>query len=1502
MRRFNNAHANSNSYSLALTTLCLVATLLSVAFPQQAAATQPAAADAPEATLDTPTPITTSYAASWDIHKGALYWSHHCPVIGLRAESAQSPQSPQAVNDISSLNRIPTSGGTNAVLTSDSNCSTFESITVDDSGVYYFDGTTSKIKVMLTNQATPVISDVANAFQVTFMALEGNFIYFGTTGQNIYRVSKTGGTPEVLIATDFYLSDFILSSTSIYWIDNSGLWWAPKNCDTLPCTKQRLSSSARGSNLAFGQFGEGGGNPASIVYVHLTPSGTNFTHTIRELNCTSTDVCQVTNYYSAQQNKNIGQFKFVSLPRSGPLPIIDRYLFWTERDSALLANPVGRLFRRIATATATQASEIATSDLTLDTQIDTNSTGIFFADGTGVKFLPFTASAIIRDLAVTNIEVTQGIQNLANSIGLVATKPTYVRVYGKQNSGPQAGGVELVLRGTRNGSPLPGSPLQPINGNVSLSPSFNFDRARLRDGWLFQLPSSWISQGNVVLQAELDPRHFFADSTPANNLLNQNVAFGREPNACLFFSPIRTDNPTPHVGDPNFWATMNRFTNLWPVPGVSVYSFSSRIEELQVCTWHGIPYPCYGPYEIDQAADFPSNWPSDKDRIIGKLMLRQAAARASTLPPTNYCQSGASVHSVGLVHPEADTTDSDGTLLGYANYYINAAFYKMEPFDSTPNFPTWYWPRAAAVLAQEVTHNFNRRHIPCGTNDDIDNSFPYPDPCMLNDGGQTNYYGFDVQNRTPIAPQIASDFMTYTPSRSRAPQWQGQWVSDYTYKAVKGKFGLLAEANAQKGNVIGPALPTAGEMVYAVGAVEPISNLGHLDYAYAQPLSLMSAQARSVWQEYAGARYQAGKSNGINASEAVTYHLRIKDPAGNILDDRVLNPSEPDMHDGDIPAWPFLVSFPAPTGTVASLELMSDTVVLDTLAMGVNPPTVSVVAPKSGDTVDNSLLIQWNGNDPDPQDVLHYNVEYSIDNGANWISVIEDYPGTPGPGVESLLVQDPLVLPGTSGATARVRITASDGYHSASAMSAAFTVAQRAPVAHITSPTADQSYGPNETVPLIGGATDAESGEITGTALSWSVDGTAAGTDENNSVRGLKPGSHNITLTATDPTSRTGNAQTTLHINPLIANDSGSSPLLDGLCNESTYDTIGQQVQLAPYADGSQATVRLLRNGSKLWVCFTGLDVGSNAQVGRASLEADLNFSQDNTVQSSDKIFAVGEDGGLMALNGDGSPADVGPLDARVTTAGSVWTAEMTIDASALGGFGHVIGARFSHNLINSGSDTVAWPYLATPTQPNTWGQTALGAWPTLDAISPVTATVGSSAVQITLDGSNFTTETVALLDGANLNTTFISATQLTAVIPAAQLVTAKNAKVQVVGAGLSSAPSPAAGLSFQVLNVKPSISSLTPDSAPQDQPNLEITVNGSNFAPGAVVLWEGQPLSTTIVSGSQVRASVSVAQLQSGRAVQVAVQNTTPGGGPSAPAIFLVKSTVFVQLPMVMR
>jgi len=86
-------------------------------------------------------------------------------------------------------------------------------------------------------------------------------------------------------------------------------------------------------------------------------------------------------------------------------------------------------------------------------------------------------------------------------------------------------------------------------------------------------------------------------------------------------------------------------------------------------------------------------------------------------------------------------------------------------------------------------------------------------------------------------------------------------------------------------------------------------------------------------------------------------------------------------------------------------------------------------------------------------------------------------------------------------------------------------------------------------------------------------------------------------------------------------------------------------------------------------------------------------------------------------------------------------------------------------------------------------------------------------------------------------------------------------------------------------------LSSLLPSSATAGDPGFALTVNGTDFASGAVVMWDGGDRPTTYVSSSRVDAQVAAADLADGKTVQVAVRN--PDGEVSNALTFMVDNPV---------
>jgi len=86
-----------------------------------------------------------------------------------------------------------------------------------------------------------------------------------------------------------------------------------------------------------------------------------------------------------------------------------------------------------------------------------------------------------------------------------------------------------------------------------------------------------------------------------------------------------------------------------------------------------------------------------------------------------------------------------------------------------------------------------------------------------------------------------------------------------------------------------------------------------------------------------------------------------------------------------------------------------------------------------------------------------------------------------------------------------------------------------------------------------------------------------------------------------------------------------------------------------------------------------------------------------------------------------------------------------------------------------------------------------------------------------------------------------------------------------------------------------PTVSSISPTSAPAGALAFTLTVNGSNFLSSSMVEWGGSSRATTFVSSGRLQAQISSADLSAPGKIAVTVVNPSPGGGASGSATFTV-------------
>jgi hypothetical protein len=89
--------------------------------------------------------------------------------------------------------------------------------------------------------------------------------------------------------------------------------------------------------------------------------------------------------------------------------------------------------------------------------------------------------------------------------------------------------------------------------------------------------------------------------------------------------------------------------------------------------------------------------------------------------------------------------------------------------------------------------------------------------------------------------------------------------------------------------------------------------------------------------------------------------------------------------------------------------------------------------------------------------------------------------------------------------------------------------------------------------------------------------------------------------------------------------------------------------------------------------------------------------------------------------------------------------------------------------------------------------------------------------------------------------------------------------------------------------NPLPAPASLSPASATHGGWNFILTINGSDFAPGATVTWNKTTLTTAFVSSTQLNAYVPYTDIASGGTASIVVSNPAPGGGKASALNFTI-------------
>ena len=151
----------------------------------------------------------------------------------------------------------------------------------------------------------------------------------------------------------------------------------------------------------------------------------------------------------------------------------------------------------------------------------------------------------------------------------------------------------------------------------------------------------------------------------------------------------------------------------------------------------------------------------------------------------------------------------------------------------------------------------------------------------------------------------------------------------------------------------------------------------------------------------------------------------------------------------------------------------------------------------------------------------------------------------------------------------------------------------------------------------------------------------------------------------------------------------------------------------------------------------------------------------------------------------------------------------------------------------------------------------------------------------LTINGANFDAASIASCGSTALATTLLSATQLTATLPAALTANPGTGSLTVsTDGGISSA------VAFTILPPPPAITSLSPAFTVAGGAVFTLTITGTNFTSTSAALWNTTKLATTYVNSTQLTVAVPASLIASAGTPSITVSTT---GGVSPAATFTI-------------
>src|SRR5205085_260265 len=182
---------------------------------------------------------------------------------------------------------------------------------------------------------------------------------------------------------------------------------------------------------------------------------------------------------------------------------------------------------------------------------------------------------------------------------------------------------------------------------------------------------------------------------------------------------------------------------------------------------------------------------------------------------------------------------------------------------------------------------------------------------------------------------------------------------------------------------------------------------------------------------------------------------------------------------------------------------------------------------------------------------------------------------------------------------------------------------------------------------------------------------------------------------------------------------------------------------------------------------------------------------------------------------------------------------------------------------------------------------------PAISSLAPASASAGAGAQTLTINGSGFMAASTVTYNSVAYTATYVSASQLTIPLSAADQMTAGSYAVVVTNPAPGGGTSNSVNFTVTASNPLPAVTSLSPPSATAGAAGQTLTINGSGFMATSTVTYNGVPHTAAFVSATQLTIQLTAADQATVGSYPVVVTNPSPGGGASNTATFTVAPVV---------